>query len=115
MRFVCTRNCVEIGSMFHPIIRYRYHILFGFFTLWMLFFDMNNVFYRYRVAQEISDLEESIAQQKEKIARLEVQKRELFGNERKLERFAREKYLMKRDGEDVFIIVEEESETKGSE
>ncbi len=100
----------ELSTMFHPIIRYRYHILFGFFTLWMLFFDMNNVFYRYRVAQEISALEESIAQQKEKIARLEVQKRELFGNERKLERFAREKYLMKRDGEDVFIIVDEETE-----
>ena len=78
----------------------------------MLFFDMNNVFYRYRVAQEISALEESIAEQKEKIARLEVQKRELFGNERKLERFAREKYLMKRDGEDIFVIVDDNQNKK---
>ncbi len=81
----------------------------------MLFFDMNNVFYRYRVAQEISALEESIAEQKEKIARLEVQKRELFGNERKLERFAREKYLMKRDGEDIFVIVDDNQNKKEEE
>jgi cell division protein FtsB len=76
---------------------------------------MNNVFYRYRVAQEISALEESIAEQKEKIARLEVQKRELFGNERKLERFAREKYLMKRDGEDIFVIVDDNQNKKEEE
>lgn len=98
---------MQLASMFHPLIRYRYHLLFGFFAVWMIFFDMNNMFYRYRIAQEISTLENSIAEHKEKIAKLEVQKRELFGNERKLERFAREKYLMKRDGEDVYVIVDE--------
>ncbi len=94
--------------MFHPLFKYRYHLLFGFFLIWMAFFDMNNFFYRWKVHKEIVVLEESIAEHKKKIAELEVQKRDLFGNERKLERFAREKYMMKRDGEDVFVIVEEE-------
>ena len=32
---------------------------------------------------------------------------ELFSNDRNLEKFAREKYLMKRDDEEVFVIVNE--------
>ena len=33
---------------------------------------------------------------------------ELMTNPRNLEKFAREKYLMKKDDEDVFVIVKEE-------
>jgi restriction endonuclease S subunit len=74
----------------------------------MAFFDMNNLFYRYKIAREIDVLEENIQEHKKAIAQLEQQKRYLFGNDRNLQRFAREKYLMKKDNEDVFVIVEEE-------
>ena len=45
---------------------------------------------------------------KVKYYKLDQQKKYLFGNDRNLQRFAREKYLMKKDNEDVFVIVEEE-------
>ena len=35
------------------------------------------------------------------------EKDELFGNNKNLEKFAREKYLMKADNEDVFVMIEE--------
>lgn len=94
--------------MLHPLFRYRYHILFGFFAIWMAFFDMNNLFYRYKIAREIDVLEENIQEHKKAIAQLEQQKRYLFSNDRNLQHFAREKYFMKKDNEDVFVIVEEE-------
>jgi cell division protein FtsL len=94
--------------MLHPLFRFRYYILFGFFAIWMSFFDMNNLFFRYRIANEVSVLEDNIEEHKQAIAELDQQKKYLFGNDRNLQRFAREKYLMKKDNEDVFVIVEEE-------
>lgn len=70
----------------------------------MLFFDSNNLFYRISVADEISDLEKSIQMHKVEITALQKQKSEILGNHRNLEKFARERYLMKKDNEDLFVI-----------
>ena len=43
-----------------------------------------------------------------KIKELEKERRMVIGNPALLEKYAREKYLMKKDNEDVFVIVEEE-------
>ncbi len=96
--------------MFDKVIRYRYWILFGAFALWMLFFDSNNVFYRISISNDISELEEMKALHEKSIAELQRQKTELFGNIRNVEKFAREKYLMKKDNEDLFILVRDSSE-----
>ena len=74
----------------------------------MMFFDSNNFIYRLRLASEITDLEESIEIHKVKIDELRRQKKDLFGNQRNLEKFAREKYLMKKSNEDIFVIVDAE-------
>lgn len=44
----------------------------------------------------------------EKIKEVEKDKKELMGNDGLLEKFAREKYLMKKPGEDIFIIKEKD-------
>src|SRR5690242_6306027 len=98
---------INLQNMFEKIIRYRYWMLFGFFTLWMLFFDSNNLFYRISIARDISELEEMKALHEKSIADLQRQKKELFGNTRNLEKLAREKHLMKKDNEDLFIIVKD--------
>ena len=46
----------------------------------------------------------------EKMEEVEKDRRALMGNADLLEKYAREKYLMKRPNEDVFIIVEKEEE-----
>lgn len=71
----------------------------------MIFFDSNNLFYRINVSEEVSDYEKTILQHQKDIAKLKLQKSELLGNMLNLEKFAREKYLMKKDNEDLFIIV----------
>ena len=71
--------------MLHPLFRFRYYILFGLFAIWMAFFDMNNLFYRYKIAREIDALEENIDEHKKAIAQLEQQKQYLFGNDRNLQ------------------------------
>lgn len=78
----------------------------------MMFFDNNNFIYRLRLASEITDLEESIEIHKVKIDELRRQKKDLFGNQRNLEKFAREKYLMKKSNEDIFVIVDAEVDSE---
>jgi cell division protein FtsB len=78
----------------------------------MTFFDTNNFIYRIRLVSDIADLEESIKIHEVKIAELRRQKTDLFGNDRNLEKFAREKYLMKKENEDIFVITDPEPENK---
>lgn len=91
--------------MLLKLFKYRYILLFAFFGLWMLFFDSNNVFYRFSIASEVSELEESRDIYKKQIAELNRQRTELFGNQINLEKFAREKYMMKKDNEDLFVVI----------
>ncbi len=90
------------------LVRYRYIILFSAFTLWMVFFDSNNVFYRVSVSNDISELEHSCNLYKKQIIELNRQRTEVLGNLVNLEKYAREKYLMKKDNEDLFIVVDAE-------
>ncbi len=94
------------------IFRYRYWILLGFYALWMLVFDGNNLVYRYQVNAEIQDLEDQYAYYEKSIQKARRERQDLFGNLRNLERFGREKYLMKRDDEDLFIIAEPDPDAK---
>lgn len=92
--------------MLQKLIRFRYYFMFGAFLLWMLFFDSNNIFYRITIASEIADLKEMKKVHVEALKDLNRQKSELMGNTANIEKFAREKYRMKRDNEDLFILVE---------
>jgi hypothetical protein len=98
--------------MLLKLFKYRYILLFAFFGLWMLFFDSNNVFYRFSIASEVSELEESRDIYKKQIADLNRQRTELFGNQINLEKFAREKYMMKKDNEDLFVVIQDTIEKK---
>ena len=91
-----------------PLYKWRYVIVFSMALLWMTFFDNNSLIYRYKLNAEISDLEDNIQAHEEKIQELQRQKKELLGNEHNLEKYAREKYFMKKDNEDVFVIVDQE-------
>lgn len=62
----------------------------------MTFFDRNSFLYRIKLSGEISELEEGIKTHEEKIIALRQQRKDLFGNEQNLEKYARETYLMKK-------------------
>lgn len=77
------------------------------FFVWMVALDSNDLISRYRLSAKLRSLENEKVYYKEKIKEVEQQRSELFGDRESLEKFAREKYLMKKPSEDVFIIVEE--------
>jgi cell division protein FtsB len=82
-----------------------YFITTLLFLVWMLFFDSNDFITQYQMSKQLRSLEQDKEHYLEKMAEVQQDREELMGNPELLEKFAREKYLMKRPGEDVFIIV----------
>ena len=76
------------------------------FFLWMLFLDSNNLITRYQLSSKLNGLEHEKEYYQEKIKEVEKDHDELFGDRESLEKFAREKYLMKKETEDIFIVQE---------
>ncbi len=78
-------------------------LIFIPFLIWMLFFDENSYLVHRKFNQEIKDLESTISFYKLKIAEDKATIKKL-DDSLQLERFAREKYLMKKENEDIYII-----------
>jgi cell division protein DivIC len=92
-----------------PAFTKNFYFIFGFiFLIWMLFIDSNDLFSQYSQSERIEKLEEEKAYYQQKIKEVEQDREELLSNKELLEKFAREKYLMKKKSEDVYVIVEEE-------
>ena len=77
------------------------------FLLWMLFLDSNNLISRYQLTSKLSFMEHEKEYYEEKIREVEKDREELFGDADLVEKFAREKYLMKKPNEEIFIIEED--------
>ncbi len=77
------------------------------FALWMLFFDGNDLMNQYKLKQEKADLQSQKDFYSEEISKIKVELRALKQSPYLLERIAREKHLMRREGEDVYIIPSE--------
>ncbi len=90
----------------HRRIRNKYFLASVLFIVWVFFFDQNNLIERYQNMQELKKLTEDKEYYQKKIDEDSERLKELKTNDENLEKFAREQYLMKRDNEDVYIIVD---------
>ena len=75
------------------------------FALWMLFFDDQNVFEQYRLYKRWQKLQTDVADYTLQIQQIKKDKKELVHNIDFLEQLAREKYYMKREKEDLYVII----------
>ena len=85
----------------------KYLIAGILFLVWIAFFDQNSWIERYQNIKELKQLEKDKTYYQQKIEEDTERLRELRTNNENLEKFAREQYLMKKENEDVFVIVEE--------
>ena len=87
-------------------LRNKYFVAFGVFAAIMLFFDKNDVFTQSARKKQLRELQESKQYYTDRIASERKELEELKSNPGTLEKYAREKYLMKRDNEDLYLIPE---------
>jgi len=90
-----------------PAFRNFYFVSAVSFLAWMIFLDSNDLISRFKMSSKLRSLEVEKEFYVEKISEVEKDRKELMTNKELLEKFAREKYLMKKESEDLFIIQEE--------
>jgi len=93
-------------SKLPPIFKNFYFIAGVIFLSWMIFLDSNDFISRYQMSSKLNALEAEKEYYLEKISEVEIDRKELLTNKELLEKYAREKYLMKKESEEIFVITE---------
>ena len=94
----------------YPILKIlgnRYVIVLVFFVVWMSFLDTTSYMEHRVLNKELDELEDNKKYYQDEIKKDEENIKHLK-NPDQIEKYAREKYYMKRDSEDIYIIEFEE-------
>jgi cell division protein DivIC len=88
-------------------IRNKYLIAAIAFIVFIVFFDDRDLISNFRHSRELKDLEQSRTYYQQEISKTRQELKQLKSDAALLEKYAREKYLMKRDNEDIFLVKEQ--------
>jgi cell division protein FtsB len=100
----------KIKGVYRSIIKYKYIIAGVIVLIYMSFFDVNSFQNHYKLNQIIHKLEKQKSFYLDEIRKDSLALIQLNSDKEHIEKFAREKYLMKRDNEDIFIVVDQKNE-----
>ena len=99
-------NSKPIWKRILNILLNKYFLTSVAFLVWLFFFDSNNVFLRLRLKSQLKELRKEKQYYLDEISKDSILTRKLLYDTAEIERYAREKYLMKRDSEDVFLVID---------
>ncbi|MBV6639159.1 MAG: septum formation initiator family protein [Cyclobacteriaceae bacterium] len=97
----------KVFNRIPPFFRSFYFLAIFFFLVWMLFFDSNDIITQSRLSGKLSELKQARSFYEEKIIEVKNDREALLNDKNLLEKIAREKYFMKKSGEEIFVLVEE--------
>lgn len=90
----------------HPLLKFmsnKYVLVLVFFIIWMLFLDNYSYMDHRFLNKEIEELETNKKYYQNEIKK-DKKSIKTLKNHHQIEKYAREKYYMKKDNEDIFII-----------
>jgi len=87
------------------ILKNKYFLTVIALIVWLVFFDKNDVFTQYELIQKCHKLQKDKEYYASEINNNKANLNELRTNKKSLETFSREKYLMKKENEDVYVFV----------
>ena len=96
-----------LKNLYEKITSYlknKYVIIITLFIIWIVFFDNYNLIRQSKIKKEIKQLEENKNFYSKEIKKDSTEYHELLNSDEKKEKFAREKFLMRKENEDVYII-----------
>ncbi|MCK5845889.1 MAG: septum formation inhibitor [Bacteroidales bacterium] len=96
---------MESAKIFFGIVWNKYIITISVFIVFMLFFDTNSFIAHRKLNKELSKVLEEKKFYTDQIISDKKRAEELMSNDENLEKFAREHYLMKKDNEDVYLLL----------
>ncbi len=93
-------------------LKNKYLIAVGAFCVFMLFFDKNDLFTQVARRTELHNLQSSKTYYTKENNDLRTESENLKNDPRSIEKLAREKYMMKKDNEELFLISEKPESSK---
>ena len=88
--------------------RYRFYIISSLVLLvWLIFFDRSSLVKQFEMIVELRSLENQKSFFEKELAKVQAEEKEVLGSDASIEKFAREKYYLKKEGETVFVLVDE--------
>lgn len=99
---------MNFNSKYVKPFKNLYILIFVVFVVWMLFFDANSWLIHRELNADMDDLEAEKEYYKKEIEKDNKSIKEL-STEEGTEKIAREKYYMKKENEDIYIIEYEDS------
>jgi len=77
-----------------------------FFLIWITFIDKNNLISQYQDRQVLYELDKEKRYYQTEIQITQDKLNELKTDNSSIEKFAREKYLMKKENEEIWLVVD---------
>lgn len=90
----------------YKLLLNKFTIVTILFIVWMIFFDQNSYFIHKELDEEIKTLKIEKKQYEERLEKETIQLKQIQTDPEEIERIAREKHLLRKENEDVFIIEE---------
>ncbi|HKL02326.1 MAG TPA: septum formation initiator family protein [Cryomorphaceae bacterium] len=89
------------------ILRNKYSLVIILFLVYITFFDAHDLISQLKIKWDLHEIETQIEYLEEDTRASKAQIEELTTNQESLEKFAREQYRMKRENEEIFVIIKE--------
>lgn len=103
---------MKTSSRIFSIATNKYLVATIIFAVIILFTDHNNLFEQLQRQSELRDLVTKKTYYQQEIDNTKKELSDLSNNAAAIEKYAREKFLMKRDNEDVFVVVDPSADSK---
>ena len=104
---------MSILKKIFPVLINRYFLVLLGFVVWMLFFDQRDFFLQRERKAALEKLEAAKKYYQDEIADTKKQLENIQSNPAAVEKYARERYLLRREGEEVYLF--EDSNAKATE
>jgi len=106
------RTILILRQVFHmqfikkimPYVANRYFVVSIGFVVWMLFFDQRDFFQQRERAAELKKVEDAKKYYQKEIEYTQKQLNNIQNNKAAIEKYARERYLLRREGEELYLF-----------
>ena len=94
----------RLASLWMSVRRHKYAVTVLLFAILIIFIDENSLIRRWQLTREEATLRREVSRYRAQYEEDTRKLNELTTDSEAIERIAREKYLMKKDNEDIFVI-----------
>ena len=105
--YFCSRHLIIMWQKIPAVFRNKYVLVITAFLVWLTFFDRNNFISQVRLGRTLNEKRTQKEFYQDQIRKDSISMHELMSDTTLLEKFAREKYLMKREDEDIYLIIKD--------